>query len=101
MLDDDAVFEDRDLGVPGAGGGPRPASRLPRPLSRLASSRVEPLMPLISAFLEPLLPPPPSEEPDLPRGARSCTTVFGGSSGEGLSSLSSPELDLRRRRLRR
>ena len=54
-------------------------------------------MPWISELLEPL----PESDLPLARGARSWTTVFGGSSGDGLSSLSSPEPDLRRRRRRR
>ena len=55
------------------GGRRRPASRPSRRRWRLASSRVEPPMPWISLLLESGL--------FLARGARSCTTVLGGSSG--------------------
>ncbi|CFA82470.1 Uncharacterised protein [Mycobacterium tuberculosis] len=84
------------------GGRRRPASRPSRRRCRLASRRVEPSMPLISVEPE----PPSCELPALSpaRGTRSCTTVLGGSSGNGPSnaaSLSSPEADLRRRRRRR
>ena len=57
------------------GGRRRPASRPSRRRCRLASSRVEPLMPVDSSSL--------AAVGLRTRGSRTCTTVFGGSSGRG------------------